>query len=114
GDGPEGFAVAPDGKSAVVLLLHGSTSGLDEWPYHPNGGAVMIAIENGKAKVVPGEVKLGSVPEGVAYSRDSKYIYVGDFTDKLLRIIKVEPKGLTQTGTMNLPGHPASMRGPAF
>lgn len=114
GDGPEGFAVAPDGKSAVVLLLHGSTSGPDEWPYHPNGGAVMIGIENGTAKVLPGEVKLGSVPEGVAYSRDSKYIYVGDFTDKLLRIIKVEPKGLTQTGTMALPGHPASIRGPAF
>ena len=114
GDGPEGFAMAPDGKSAVVILLHGSTSGPSEWPYHPNGGAVMIAIENGKARVVPGEVKLGSVPEGVAYSRDSKYVYVGDFTDKLLHIIKVNPKGLSETGTMRLPGHPASLRGPAF
>lgn len=44
----------------------------------------MIAIDNGKARVLPGEVKLGSVPEGVAYSHDSKYIYVGDFTDKRL------------------------------
>jgi DNA-binding beta-propeller fold protein YncE len=114
GDGPEGFAVAPDGKSAVVLLLHGSTSGPSEWPYHPNGGAVMIAIENGKARVVPGEVKLGSVPEGLAYSRDSKYVYVGDFTDKRLHIIKVNARGLSETGTMPLPGHPASMRGPAF
>ncbi len=106
GDGPEGFAVAPDGKSAVVLLLHGSTSGPSEWPYHPNGGAVMIAIEDGKARVVPGEVKLGSVPEGVAYSRDSKYVYVGDFTDKRLHIIKADAKGLKETGTMALPGHP--------
>jgi DNA-binding beta-propeller fold protein YncE len=114
GDGPEGFAVAPDGKSAVVLLLHGSTSGPSEWPYHPNGGAVMIAIENGKARVVPGEVKLGSVPEGLAYSRDSKDVYVGDFTDKRLHIIKVNARGLSETGTMPLPGHPASMRGPAF
>jgi len=114
GDGPEGFAMAPDGKSAVVLLLHGSTSGPSEWPYHPNGGAVMIAIDNGKARVLPGEVKLGSVPEGVAYSQDSKYIYVGDFTDKRLHIIKVSAKGLSETGTMTLPGHPASLRGPAF
>jgi DNA-binding beta-propeller fold protein YncE len=114
GDGPEGFAMAPDGKSAVVLLLHGSTSGPDEWPYHANGGAVMIAIENGKARVIPGEVKLGSVPEGVAYSADSKYIYAGDFTDKLLHIINVSSKGLKQTGTLALPGHPASIRGPAF
>jgi DNA-binding beta-propeller fold protein YncE len=114
GDGPEGFAMAPDGKSAVVLLLHGSTSGPSEWPYHPNGGAVMIAIDNGKARVLPGEVKLGSVPEGVAYSHDSKYIYVGDFTDKRLHIIKLGAKGLSETGTMTLPGHPASLRGPAF
>ena len=114
GDGPEGFAMAPDGKSAVVLLLHGSTSGPSEWPYHPNGGAVMIAIDNGKARVLPGEVKLGSVPEGVAYSRDSKYVYVGDFTDKRLHIIKASSKGLSETGTMTLPGHPASLRGPAF
>jgi DNA-binding beta-propeller fold protein YncE len=114
GDGPEGFAVAPDGKTAVVLLLYGSTSGPSEWPYHPNGGAVMIAIENGKARVMPGEVKLGSVPEGVAYSRDSKYAYVGDFTDKKLHIIKVNANGLKETGAMPLPGHPASMRGPAF
>ena len=114
GDGPEGFAVAPDGKSAVVILLHGSTSGPSEWPYHPNGGAVMIAIENGKARVLPGEVKLGSVPEGVAYSRDSKYVYVGDFTDKRLHIIKVDGKAMKETGTMTLPGHPASMRGLAY
>lgn len=37
-------------------------------PYHPNGGVVMIGIENGKAKVLPGEVKLGFVP-GVAAIR---------------------------------------------
>ncbi len=114
GDGPEGFAMAPDGKSAVVLLLHGSTSGPDEWPYHPNGGAVMIAIENGKARVIPGEAKLGSVPEGIAYSRDSQYVYVGDFTDKMLHIINVSAKGLKETGTMALSGHPASIRGTAF
>jgi hypothetical protein len=74
----------------------------------------MIAIENGKARVLPGEVKLGSIPEGVAYSRDSKYVYVGDFTDKLLHIIRAGPKGLSETGTMKLPGHPASIRGLAF
>jgi sugar lactone lactonase YvrE len=74
----------------------------------------MIAIEGGKARVVPGEVKLGSVPEGLAYSADSKYVYVGDFTDKRLHIIKADSKGLKETGAMALPGHPASIRGPAF
>jgi sugar lactone lactonase YvrE len=77
-------------------------------------GAVMIAIDSGKARVLPGELKLGCVPEGVAFSRDSKYVYVGDFTDKRLHIIKASAKGLSETGTMTLPGHPASLRGPAF
>lgn len=113
GDGPEGFAMAPDGKSAIVLLLHGSTSGTDEWPYHPNGGAVMIAIKDGKARVLPREVKLGGVPEGVAYSRDSAYAYAGDYNEQVLHILRVSPSGLKETGTMALPGHPASMRGPA-
>jgi len=41
-------------------------------------------------------------------------VYVGDFTDKVLHIINVTPKGLKESGTMSLPGHPASIRGPAF
>jgi hypothetical protein len=114
GDGPEGFAMAPDGKSAVVLLLHGSTSAHDDWSYHPKGGAVLLRIANGRARVVPGEVKLGAVPEGVAYTRDSRHVYAADFNGKLLHILQVTPKGLKQSGTLALPGHPASMRGPAF
>jgi hypothetical protein len=38
------------------------------------------------------ELKLGGVPEGVTYSRDSKYVYVGDFADKMLHIIRAGPK----------------------
>jgi hypothetical protein len=72
------------------------------------------ALGGPDARVIPGEVKLGSVPEGVAYGADSKYIYAGDFTDKLLHIINVSPKGLKQIGTLALSGHPASIRGPAF
>jgi hypothetical protein len=97
-----------------VLLLHGSTSGPDEWPYHRNGGAALISIRGGKARVLPGEAPLGSVPEGVAYSADSRYVYAGDFTDKQLHILKVTPTGLRQTGVLALPGHPASLRGTAF
>lgn len=114
GDGPEGFAMAPDGKSAVVLLLHGSTSAFDHWSYHPHGGAVLIRIEHGKARVVPGEAPLGGVPEGVAYTRDSRHVYAADFNDKTLHVLDVTAGGLKESGTLALPGHPASMRGTAF
>ena len=62
-----------------------------------------------------GEAKLvAACRKVIGYSRDSKYTFVGDFTDKRLHIIKVGAKGLSETGTMTLPGHPASLRGPAF
>lgn len=114
GDGPEGFAMAPDGKSAVAALLHGGFTAHDFWAHHKNGGVVMLKIDGGKVRLLPGEVKVGEVPEGIAYSRDGKYVYAGDFNNKLLHVLKVGAGGLTDTGTtLALPGHPGSMRGPA-
>jgi DNA-binding beta-propeller fold protein YncE len=115
GDGPEGFAIAPDGKSAAVILLHGGTSPHNDWSYHRNGGLVGLKIEGRKVTVQRGEIRLGSVPEGIAYSRDGRFLYVADFNDKLLRVIAVRSGRLRDTGRrLNLPGPPASMRGPAY
>ncbi len=114
GDGPEGFALSPDGTSAVAALLHGSFTAHDHWAHHRTGGVVMLKIEKGRVRLLPGEVPVGEVPEGIAYSRDGKYVYVGDFNGKLLRVLRVGDHGLSDTGTrLALPGHPASIRGPA-
>ena len=115
GDGPEGFAIAPDGKSAAVLLLHGGTSPHDHWSYHRNGGVIGLKIEGRKVSLRPGEIAMGSVPEAIAYTRDGRYLYAADFNDRLLHVIAVRDGRLHDTGTrLNLPGPPASMRGPAF
>lgn len=112
GDGPEGIAMAPDGKSATLLLLHGSTSAPDHWSYHRNGYAMALKITGMKVTLVPGEIGLGSVPEGAAYSRDGQYVYAADFTDSMLHVLRSSNGKLTDTGTkIPLPGHPASMRG---
>ncbi len=112
GDGPEGFAIGPDGKSAAVILLHGGTSPHNDWSYHRNGGLIGLRIDGRKVTVQRGEIRLGSVPEGIAYSRDGNFLYVADFNDKLLRVIAVRNGRLRDTGRrLKLPGPPASMRG---
>ena len=114
GDGPEGFAMAPDGSSFAVALLHGGFTAHDYWAYHKNGGVVMLKIDGGRARLMPGEIKVGEMPEGIAYSRDGRYLYVGDFNNRLLHVMKVATGGLMDTGTtLALPGHPGSMRGQA-
>jgi DNA-binding beta-propeller fold protein YncE len=115
GDGPEGFAMAPDGKSAAVILLHGGTSAHNDWTYHRNGGIIGLTIDGRKVTVRPGEIRMGSVPEGIAYSRDGRFLYAADFNDKQLHVIAARDGRLRDTGTrLKLPGPPASMRGPAF
>jgi YVTN family beta-propeller protein len=52
------------------------------------------------------------IPQGVAFSPDGGYIYVANFRDEDLSILKVDGTKVTNTGkTMKLPGPPASLRG---
>jgi DNA-binding beta-propeller fold protein YncE len=55
------------------------------------------------------------LPEGIAFSPDSRYLYVGNFLDATLQVLAVGDNGLTDTGTrIPLPGHPASMRAQSY
>lgn len=110
GDGPEGMAIAPDGKSAAVLLLHGGTAAHDDWSYHRNGGMIALAIDGKHVRLVPGEVPMGAVPEGVAFSGDGRFVYAGDFNDTILHVVAMQEGRLHDTGVkIKLPGPPASI-----
>jgi len=114
GDGPEGFAMAPDGSSFAVALLHGGFTAYSHWAHHKNGGVVMLRVKDGHVELDPRETQVGEVPEGIAYSHDGQYVYVGDFNNRILHVLKVTAAGLSDTGTkITLPGHPGSIRGPA-
>jgi len=55
------------------------------------------------------------LPEGVAFSPDGKWLYVGNFLDGDVSILKVAGTKITDTGKrLALPGHPASMRAHTF
>jgi DNA-binding beta-propeller fold protein YncE len=111
GDAPEGFAISPNGDLAVAVLLRGSNAAKNAWFYHRNGSGVALKIDGKKVTKV-GEVEVRGLPEGVVFSADGRYLYVGNFLDSDVSILKVEGTTLTDTGKrLSLPGHPASMRG---
>lgn len=111
GDGPEGLAISPTGKIAVAMLLRGSNAKKSVFFYHRNGSVAVLKI-NGKKVTKVSEVEVGGLPEGAVFSPDGKYLYVGNYMDDDISILKVDGTRVTNTGKrFKLPGHPASMRG---
>jgi YVTN family beta-propeller protein len=111
GDGPEGLTISPKGGYAAVALLRGSNSDKKAFFYNKNGSVVLLKID-GKNVTRLNEVEVGGLPEGMAFSPDGAYLYVGNFLDSDLWVLKVEGDKLVDTGKrLKLPGRPASLRG---
>jgi DNA-binding beta-propeller fold protein YncE len=111
GDSPEGFAISPTGRLAVALLLNGNDAAKNAWFHNRNGKAVALKID-GKKVTRTNEVEVHGLPEGVVFSNDGQYVYVGNYQDRDLSILRVEGDRLVNTGrSIKLPGQPASMRG---
>ena len=111
GDAPEGFAISPNGKLAVAVLLRGSNNATSEFFYNRNGSVVVLRIDGKKVTKV-GEVEVRGLPEGAVFSPDGRWLYVGNFMDEDISVLRVDGETVTNTGTLvKLPGKPASMRG---
>jgi DNA-binding beta-propeller fold protein YncE len=114
GNGPEGFAISPNGKWAATPLLLGSGAKNGDWFKTKSGELVVMSIGSGGKLTVTGKAPLGALPEGIAYSPNSDYIYVGNYADKDLQVFRLNNGKPVQVGpNIKLPGQPASMRGVA-
>jgi len=111
GDSPEGLAISPKGDLAVTVEARGSNMPKSSFFYHPGGTVTALKID-GKKVTNGGEVNVGALPEAVAFSPDGQYLYVGNFIDGDLSVLRIDGTQLADTGQrFKLPGHPASMRG---
>jgi len=109
GDSPEGLAISPKGDLAITLEARGSNMKGASF-YHQSGAVTALRID-GKKVTNAGEIYVGAFPEGGAFSADGQYLYVGNFIDADLWVLRVDGTTLTDTGQrIKLPGHPASMR----
>jgi DNA-binding beta-propeller fold protein YncE len=111
GDAPEGLAISPTGKLAVAVLLRGTNVAKSAFFYNRNATVVALKID-GKKVTRSNEVEVRGLPEGAVFSQDGRYIYVGNFMDSDISILRVDGDQIVNTGkSLTLPGHPASMRG---
>jgi DNA-binding beta-propeller fold protein YncE len=114
GDSPEGLTISPKGNLAAAVLIRGSDQAWNSWFFNRNGAVAILKIDGKKVTKID-EVEVRGLPEGAVWSADGKYLYVGNYLDSDLSILKVEEtkKGISVTNIKNfkLPGQPASMRG---
>lgn len=110
GDGPEGLAISPDGRRAATALLRGS-NGDRAAPYHRRTGSVVGLRIDGKRVTRLNAVEVGAVPEGMAFAADGRHVFVANFLDGDLWVLRFDGDTLVDTGKrLKLPGRPASMR----
>ena len=108
GDGPEGLAFSPKGDVAVAVILAGSNN-KKAYFHKPNGSLSVLSIAGKKVTKV-GDVEVGGLPEGVAFTPDGRYLFVGNYLDQDLSILKVIGTKVTPIKRFKLSGHPASIR----
>ncbi|MFB9266643.1 YncE family protein [Bradyrhizobium erythrophlei] len=111
GDAPEGFAISPKGDLALAILV-GGNSDKKAFFSRKGGAAVVLKIDDKKVTKVSDEIEVGGLAEGVAFSPDGSYAYIGNFLDSDMSIMRINGTQLIDTGKkLKLPGHPASLRG---
>lgn len=110
GNSPEGLAISPKGNLAVSVQAEGSNTPPSVF-YHHNGGSVAVLAIDGNKVTKLASITVGRLPEAVAFSADGSHIYVGNFLDGDLSVLKVDGTTVTDTGQrFKMPGQPASMR----
>lgn len=111
GTGPEGLAVSPTGRWAAVPLIEGSGGKPSAWNYVKGGHAALMVFGPDGRLTLTSKAPIGALPEGIAFSPKSDYVYIGNYIDKNLQVFHIIGGELKPVRTISLPGQPASMRG---
>src|SRR5215471_9530528 len=88
GDGPEGLAVSPTGGYAASLILNG-TGGAPKTAFyrHEKSYVALLKIEGRSVRKVA-QADVGGLAEGIAFSPEGQYLYVGNFVEGNIDILR--------------------------
>ena len=113
GNGPEAFAISPDGKYVAAALLLGSGAKQNDWFKSKTGELVLMSLDSNTGDMtVRARAPLGGLPEALAFSPKGDFLYAGNYFDSDLQVFHVSGWYLKQAGqNVKLGGQPASMRG---
>lgn len=111
GDAPEGVALSPDGTMGAITVLQGSYDAPNgAWWRNERGLVSLLKLDRAGVRVIE-SAAVGAFPEGVAFSRDGRVVYVGNFASSTLSILSLDADGkITGQREMKLAGPAASLR----
>jgi hypothetical protein len=93
------------------VAINGTLAPKGAWFATENSLLDILSWADGHVRKM-GTVKASRLAEGITFSPDGEYLYVGNFIDSDVQIYKVDGEQVRDTGkVLKLPGHPASMRG---
>jgi DNA-binding beta-propeller fold protein YncE len=110
GDGPEGLAMSPAGGYAASLILNGTGATPKTAFFRHEHSYVALLKITGKTVRKVSETDVGGLAEGIAFGPDGRFLYVGNFVDGTVDVLRRSGDNLVKAGSLALPGHPASMR----
>ena len=111
GDSVEGLVVSPRGDYAAATILQGSLDApRGAWFAHRTGSVALLRIKNG-AVTLAGRTDVGAFPQGIAFSPDGDWVYVGNFASRSISVLHLVNGRLVDAyADIDLPGPPASLR----
>src|ERR1700736_2726986 len=88
GDGPEGLAISPAGGYAASLILNG-TGGTPKTAFYRHDKSYVALLKiDGKTVRKVAQTNVGGLAEGIAFSPDGQYLYVGNFVEGNIDILR--------------------------
>jgi hypothetical protein len=102
--------MSPVGGYVASLILNGAATPKTVFFHHEHSYISLLKIDGKKVRKVS-ETEVGALAEGIAFSPDGRFLYVGNFVDGDITILRRLGDRLMRIGTLKLPGHPASLRG---
>ncbi|MFI4911831.1 MAG: YncE family protein [Sedimentisphaeraceae bacterium JB056] len=107
---PEGLDVSGDGKYIAVSCLQYSMVKPDDSKRQQYGQVVLLKRQPQYFSIMQ-RLQVDRIPQGVAFTHDSKRLVVGGFENKRLKIYDLSNDKLEYTGIcLDVPGQPCSLR----
>ena len=111
GDAPEGLAVSPTAGYAISLLTNGAGNVPKNAFFHHDHAVAVLLKSDGKTVRKVSQIETGTLSEGLAFSPDGGYVYIGNWGEQNLVTYRLQGDKLVAVGSpLKLPGHPVSMR----
>jgi DNA-binding beta-propeller fold protein YncE len=107
---PESIEISPNGRLLAAVVMDGSNLAPSD-PNRTTAGALVILERRGRTFVQSQRLPVGSIPEGVAFTSDGRYLVVQCHPDRQLWVFSVKSGRVKDTGhRITVPGMPSSLR----